>query len=482
MARKNIALETSLVVALIVVAFVMQSVISQTKPPVLPDSVKEEAVVKLAENQEEAVRDADVEEKPSLKIPAVYNPDLADLGAEPDWLALDAYQYAIGKEEFQRLLTEVFTVGDYWKDWFTFEEEHVVIRTHASDPEKVYRLAFTNDVVEKQPESYWRSRDELTERSETSPLLGLKIAIDPGHIGGNYAGLEQRRFVLTEGAPPVQEGNMTLTVATQLVDQLEALGASVTLLRVENEPVNPFVPDDYLPYAKNKLEANKSVITEATIQREAAKLFYRNGEIRARALLVNEQIQPDLVLCIHFNAGPQPDPEKPILLDEEHFHMILNGAYTKGEVAHDDERFRMVLKMVQGVHDEEVGLAKSAAVSFATETELPPYQYASNSSRAVNIANDPYLWARNLLANRLYDCPVVFYEPYLMNGKDSYMRMQVGDYTGLRYVNKQLRPSIYSEYVNAVTKGLVDYYTEDPEVVEQNEELPDFEIEQDEIE
>jgi N-acetylmuramoyl-L-alanine amidase len=480
MARKNIALETSLVVAVLIAAFVLQSVISQTKPPVLPESARAAAVVTLAEDQEEMVLDAEVEEKPSLKIPAEYDPHLADLGQEPDWLQLDDYQYTVEKEDFMRLLTEVYTVGDYWEKWFAFEEEHVVIRTHASDLERTYRLAFKNEIVEKQPEPYWRGRDQLSERTENSPLLGLKIAIDPGHIGGNYAEIELRRFVLTEGAPPVQEGNMTLTVATQLVEQLEALGASVTLLRVENEPVNPFLPDDYLSYAKSKLETKKAVITEATLKREAAKLFYRNGEIRARALLVNEQIQPDLVLCIHFNAGPQPNPEKPILLDDEHFHMILNGAYTKSEVAHDDERFRMVLKMVQGVHEEEVGLAKSAALSFAAETELPAYQYSPDSSRAVNVAEDPYLWARNLLANRLYDCPVLFYEPYLMNGKDSYVRMQVGDYNGLRYVNQKLQPSIYAEYVSAVTKGLVDYYTAKP-VTEALEQEVAFETDQDEI-
>ncbi|MGJ8671918.1 hypothetical protein [Rubritalea sp.] len=481
MARKNIALETSLVVAVLIAAFVMQSVISQTEPPELPDSVKEEAVVKLAAVQEEVVLDAALVERPSLIIPAAYDPALADLGIEPNWLTLDDYQYTLSKDEFQRLLTDVFTVGDYWEDWFNFEDEHVVIRTHAADPDRVYRLAFKNDIVEKEAEPYWRGRDKIIERTETSPLLGLKIVIDPGHIGGNYAQLEERQFVLAEGAPPIQEGNMTLIVASQLMEQLEALGASVTLLRVENEPVNPFRPDDYLAYAKSKLEQKNAVVSEATVQREAAKLFYRNGEIRARALLVNKQIQPDLVLCIHFNAGPQEDPEKPSLLENEHFHMILNGAYTEGEITHDDERFKMVLKMVQGVHQEEVGLAQSAALSFAAEAQLSAYQYAPNSSRAVNVVNDPYLWARNLLANRLYDCPVVFYEPYLMNGKDSYTRMQVGDYTGLRYINQQLRPSIYHEYVTAVTKGLVDYYTSLPEVQEE-EDVVELEVEQDQIE
>ena len=80
---------------------------------------------------------------------------------------------------------------------------------------------------------------------------------------------------------------------------------------------------------------------------------------------------------------------------------------------------------------------------------------------------NPYLWGRNLIANRLYDCPVLYFEPYLMNGKDSYARMQIGDYAALGFVNGRLRPSIYREYDNAVTKGLVDYYTAE-EVVEKS--------------
>ena len=139
--------------------------------------------------------------------------------------------------------------------------------------------------------------------------------------------------------------------------------------------------------------------------------------------------------------------------------MILNGAYTQRELAHDDERFQCVLKILQGNHAEESKLAAAAAASFHAESGLVAYQYEPNSSRAVNVNGNPYLWGRNLMANRLYDCPVLYFEPYLMNGKDSYTRMQLGDYAGLGFVNGKLRPSIYREYVNAVTKGLVDYYT-----------------------
>jgi hypothetical protein len=201
------------------------------------------------------------------------------------------------------------------------------------------------------------------------------------------------------------------------------------------------------------------MVTEKSVKRQADKLFYRNGEIRARASLINEIIKPDLVLCIHFNAAAEANPMQPTLVKNEHFHILLNGAFTENELAHDDERFECVLKILQGIHKEEAKMGAVAANSFHDATTLPAYAYMDGSTRAVNVDNHPFLWARNLIANRLYQCPVLYYEPYLMNGLDSFKRLQAGDYPGLRYVNGKLRVSIFREYVEAVTRGLVDYYT-----------------------
>ena len=90
------------------------------------------------------------------------------------------------------------------------------------------------------------------------------------------------------------------------------------------------------------------------------------------------------------------------------------------------------------------------------ETKLPPFEY--KGSNAVNIRSNPYLWGRNLLANRKFMCPVIFLEPYCMNSADVYERVQVGDYAGLKKVNGIERKSIYREYVDGVVAGLVEYY------------------------
>ena len=280
--------------------------------------------------------------------------------------------------------------------------------------------------------------------------------IDPGHIGGNFASIEERKFKFGETAP-VQEGNLSLTVSKLLEKQLEALGAEVDLTRDENTPVNSKRASDYAQYAKSKMELKGELISEDSVIRVSEKLFYRAGEIRERAKLINSEYKPDLVICIHFNAT-EWDENK--LVEREHGHMLLHGAYTSGELEKDDQRFQLMEKILQRNHEEEKAVAASVADAMTLHTGLPPYMYNPLSLRALNVDGHPYLWARNLAANRAYECPVIFCEPYLMNGADSHARIQVGDYEGLRYVNGVLRPSIFREYVNFVAEGLVNYYSE----------------------
>ena len=66
------------------------------------------------------------------------------------------------------------------------------------------------------------------------------------------------------------------------------------------------------------------------------------------------------------------------------------------------------------------------------------------------VGGNPYVWARNLLANRLYRCPVVFLEPYVMNSQEVWERVQAGDYEGERVIAGSLRKSIYREYADAL--------------------------------
>jgi len=490
--RRSLALEVALVSMLLVGAFTYQVMrkkaeennIVPTKAPELP---KQTVKVDTPDIPEDSMPLPKTEPKKTIKrflegvnlvVPKAYDASLSMLGERPDWSELDAWQNSISRSDFERLLKNVYTVGEEWRNWVTIEDTYAVIRTHVEDDKQTYQLNFSDEPMSiRSSKRFWRSKVEIVEQTKGAfgdPeridfLKGLKVAIDPGHIGGDWAQLEARYFQIG-GLPPVCEGDLTLQTGRILKEILEHWGAEVTMVREDLHPLNDKRPFDYTHYGVEKMLADRNPITEKSVQRMRERLFYRIGEIRTRAEVVNKAIKPDIVICLHYNAEAWGDPANPDLVDVNHFHILLHGAFTAGELRKDDERFSLFKKLLQRVHDEEAELCEKVAQVTANTTKLEPYQYEPNSSRARNIKNNPYMWARNLLANRLYECPVVYMEPYVMNSVEAYNRIQEGDYLGLKFVDGELVESIHREYAYSVALGLKEYYQRKPMAEEKVEE------------
>lgn len=394
--------------------------------------------------------------EPSPVEPDIPTPPpiaLSLLAEAPDWSELNAYQHTISRTDFETLLTEIFTTDGTWKSYINIRENYAEILT-STDPEELpFILNFATLEKSLPVPRQWQETSSLPIPPPEKPLTGLHIAIDPGHIGGPWARIEERWFQIGDDKP-VTEGDMTLRVAKILKPLLTEMGAKVTLVRSETEPVTPLRPENLTD------QAGKSTDTDPdSLKKFAERLFYRTAEIRARAKLVNETIRPDLVLCLHFNAEAWGDPNNPTLVPRTHFHVLLNGAYTPDEVHLADQRFALLEKLLQRTHSEEALVAATVAQVFAEETSLPPFIYPPGGNNVRNVASNDFLYARNLLANRLYDCPVIFMEPYVMNSTIDYPRIQAGDYEGLREINGQQLPSIFREYATALAKGLAKHYT-----------------------
>jgi N-acetylmuramoyl-L-alanine amidase len=226
---------------------------------------------------------------------AAASPTLSVLADTPDWSALEVFQETITRDDFERLLTTVFASGSAWRRFIDIDENEARIQTGDSAE---FLLRFAPPGQAATPPRAWKTTADLPPAPPGKPLDGLHIAIDPGHIGGEWAKIEERWFVVGDGTP-VREGDMTLKVAGLLKTQLETFGATVSLVRTKAEPVTPLRPEDLLGLAAETLDASA---TPAAIRRTAERFFYRTAEIRARAELVNETLKPDLVLCLHFNA------------------------------------------------------------------------------------------------------------------------------------------------------------------------------------
>ena len=383
-------------------------------------------------------------------VPAAQLSPLAPL---PDWGGLHGFAGSISAADFERLLTTVYVPDGSWREWITLTPTEAWILPRPGVAPIILPLA-PPGTAPKRPPRFWKGKGEL-ESLPAKPLAGLRIAIDPGHLGGNFAQMEARWFRIGNSRP-VEEGEMTLIVAKLLKERLESLGADVWLTRSRNGATTPLRPGRLLTTASSSLQEEGVTPSPERLRHEAERLFYRVGEIRARARLVNGRIRPDLVVCLHFNAEEWGNPAHPTLTDKNHLHLLLCGAISGSELRHEDERFTMLVKLLGGTHAEELGASECVARSLASATGLPPFTY--HGGNAVPASSNPYLWIRNLLANRLFECPVVYCEPYVMNSMPVFERVQIGDYPGLRNVGGRRMPSIYREYADAVARGLAEYY------------------------
>ena len=392
--------------------------------------------------------------------------NLSTLAALPDYRRLDAYQETMTREEFAGLLERLYAPHGGWQAFIRLDPDAAVIRKTSVPLDDLYTLRFAPSEAGRKPLpfAYWRPRAALP--SAEHPLDGVKIALDPGHLGGRWAKLEERWFQIGD-QPPVMEGEMTLRVARLLEVKLRARGAIVTLVRDSDEPTTPLRPETLADAARQQLaeqgveHPRLSFDGPADTERQfsipwASNVLFTRADIRARSESVNGTIRPDLVVCLHFNAEAWGDPAKPTLVDRNHFHVLVNGCYGPDEIVKDDVRFEMLLKLLDRSGAEEASLAESVAPALAAATGLPPYQYTG--ANALHIGGSPAVWARNLLANRLYECPVVYVEPYVMNSPEVFARVQAGDYEGTREFGGVQKRSIFREYADAVADGLTAYY------------------------
>ncbi|MCA1658594.1 MAG: hypothetical protein LC627_04765, partial [Verrucomicrobiaceae bacterium] len=185
----------------------------------------------------------------AFAIDHLSNP-LAD---PPNWKALAKFQKTITHDEFEQLLRGVYGTHGVSEEFIRVDPEAACILTDR-DAQTWFTLRFAKNERKRKPvPRKWRPAQALPRSKKAGVLSGLKIALDPGHIGGEWAKMEERWFKAGD-APPIEEGEMTLTVAKMLAVKLRALGARVSFVRDKAEPVTPYRPTDFREAAREVLK------------------------------------------------------------------------------------------------------------------------------------------------------------------------------------------------------------------------------------
>ena len=119
-----------------------------------------------------------------------YGYRLGMLGIEPEWNSLDIFQKTLSRAEFIEAIETVYLPNGYDDKWITIYPGYALIRMDSHDIEATYRYNFAPWVFEESVEEENRVAGSI----KKFPLEGLVIAIDPGHIGGEFSQLERRHF------------------------------------------------------------------------------------------------------------------------------------------------------------------------------------------------------------------------------------------------------------------------------------------------
>ncbi len=367
---------------------------------------------------------------------------LAGIAHAADWPSLERYQHTITRAEFNRLLSSVYSPTGDATNYLDYSTNSVTIFSTPARTNALFTLHFAS-----------------------SPISNLqsqihRIALDPGHIGGEWARMEERFFVRAKDRP-VQEAVLNLIVARLLKTRLETAGLEVVLTKNNLEPVTDKRPEHFRAEAEawvagrtNQFASFPPLEREAgiadAIRKRQELLFYRSAEIAARARKLNDDLKPDLTICLHFNAAPWNDRHD--LTDANGLTIFVHGNYLPDEIEDDDQKFCLFSKLLERSHDTELAIADAIAKSLAQTTSLVPLPSSSNSAP---VSTNPHLLFRNIAANRLYHGPVIYLEPYFMNNRIVYQRLQLGDYAGTREIEGCRYPSIFREYADAVAAGLL---------------------------
>ncbi len=301
-----------------------------------------------------------------------------------DFKDFDSYQGQISYKEAQKYLTKYLVKTASVYQYITLTEESLTIYATPED-QKLGRAEYILKL---------KNGDAITPRPLVRKILdpdkklqGKRIALDPGHLGGDMRFIEER-YVHMKPSDKIggrddvafDEGTLTLGTALILKRLLESAGATVMMTKTQvgesayHKSFADWKRDDFEVEAKKKVEAlPEEKRAEAlkwwmnTTDAEKFSKLYNAHDLTARAEKINE-FKPDLTLMIHYNAIPQDRVDGHNVGTDENFNMaFIPGSFVGGELKVREARYHFLRLLLTGTLEKSEKLSKFAMEAFAKE-------------------------------------------------------------------------------------------------------------------
>jgi N-acetylmuramoyl-L-alanine amidase len=308
------------------------------------------------------------------------------------------------------------------------------------------------------------------------PLSGLKVVLDPGHMGTDFWDRETGKFVEID-QKKVSEGDINLWTAMLVANSLEDLGATVILTRDKQGPVSqenypnyniaPFVNqyfydslDDwmakYLRLSDATLQATikeKPEVKEAYDSAKHSDFFISGADLEARSQIIDQQ-NPDIVFDIHYDANLTDKLETSNSLEA-----FVPGAFQSIEVGSRKMRSYSVNHLTSTRRFDASADLASEVVNAMSASEKVPLQSDSAflGAETVKISNGVY--ARNLyITRRNLTALMVYLECLHYDNNQEFQNLlkitESGNYHGLNFQY----PARLNDVASGIKTGLLNYF------------------------
>lgn len=309
------------------------------------------------------------------------------------------------------------------------------------------------------------------------PLQGLKIVLDPGHMGTPEWDEITGKYV-SYGGKKVSEGQIALWTAYLVAGELENLGAEVHLTRDEPGPVAATAPFSFDPaphiaqFFYNSIDSwmaplfalnEKTFVARVKSAPETLKAFsnaqriqyFIGGEdLEARARLI-DRLQPDVVINIHYDASRVDRIQN----EDNSIEAFVPGGIRKSETGSRIFRSQHLKHLLEVRRwNESVSLASHMMGEMSTRLKLPllskPEAFSGIKVKDGVYARNLYLNRRNLGALEVFlEC---LHYDHVSEFKRLTKNTQTGSYRGQVFYY----PDRVGEVAQGIRSGLLRYFRE----------------------
>jgi len=323
------------------------------------------------------------------------------------------------------------------------------------------------------------SIDYYTKQAASTPkitgsLKGLKVAIDPGHIGGTYAMGEAESRCMTlqvdsSGHPDsirLVEGNLTFFTAQILKKKLEDQGAIVILSRPDTGiSALDITYQEWKRRIKNK-EYVDSLVKENLLPKTQIPLLHRNlpdkilfGKVfgsldMAEIAKKFNAFKPDISVVIHYNVNETNIGWKHPT-DRDYVMTFVGGCIVAKDLSSLGGRLNFLRLLLSPGIENSVELSSKVVKHLSADLSVPVAHKEDALYLSKNCLSTPAdgVYARDLALTRLIRGTLVYGEAlYQDNSMECCMLSGKGkDFKGCSISQR------IDQVANAYYEGIVDY-------------------------